>query len=670
MEKAGEMLKGIGYSLLTVKTVNEEKRIISGMATTPTPDRVGDIIEPKGAKFANPLPLLWMHDHSQPVGTVTFGKATDAGIPFEATIANIRTPQPLSDRLDECWQLVKNQIVRGVSIGFRALEYSFMEEGGVRFIETEIYELSCVTVPANAEATIETIKSLDREFLKTGAPAVKEQPAKVIKTAGASAQPVKLSIKPKEEKTMNISEELKQAKATRTDKFDAMKLLMSQATEKGETLSGAGAEQYDQLDTEVNGLDQHIKRLEKLAEAESTTATVVSENGKGANSSEEGSRARGGSSVQVTSMIDREEKGLGMARLVRAIGMAKGNLVHAESIAKEKFKHDPRIANILKAVVAAGTTLDNTWAGPLVGEESKVFADFVEFLRPQTILGRFGANGIPGLRRVPFRTRLVGQTSGGSANWVGEGKGKPVTKFDFNNTTLEPLKVAAISVITMELLRDSSPAADTLVRDQLVAACRERLDLDFIDPAKAASAGVSPASITNAATHFSASGNDADAVRNDIKRLLGTYIAANNAPTSGVLIMSSMMALAISIMRNAFGQKEFPDLNMNGGTVEGIPVITSEYVPADSSGSLIIMVNAQDIWLGDNGDFTVDMSNEASIEMSDAPTQNSTTPTAASMVSMFQTNSVAFRAERTINWAKRRNSAVAYIDSAFYGDAS
>ena len=149
------------YSLLEVKALNEDTRTITGMATTPETDRVGDIIDPMGATYAKEIPLLWQHQHDKPVGIAVFGKATKNGIPFTATLPFISETGALKDLVDMAWQAVKAKLVRGVSIGFRALEYSFMDEGGIRFVKTEIYELSLATIPANASATIQTIKAMD-----------------------------------------------------------------------------------------------------------------------------------------------------------------------------------------------------------------------------------------------------------------------------------------------------------------------------------------------------------------------------------------------------------------------------------------------------------------------------------------------------------------------------
>ena len=313
-----------------------------------------------------------------------------------------------------------------------------------------------------------------------------------------------------------------------------------------------------------------------------------------------------------------------------------------------------------KAAVPAATTTDPTWAAPLV-QVGGVYADFIEFLRPQSIIGRFGAGGVPSLRRVPFRTPLVGQTSGGEGYWTGEGQAKPLTQFDLASTIIEPLKIANIAVATMELIRDSSPSADVMIRDQLAAAITSRLDMDFIDPAKAAVAGISPASILNGVTAIPSTGTDAEAVRNDIRLLFNAFIAANNAPTSGVFIMSATNALALSLMQNPLGQSEFPGLTMNGGSFMGLPVIVSQYVPAGT----VALVNANDIYLADEGGIELAMSTEASLQMDNAP-DNPTTATTV-LVSLWQRNLVGFRAERTINWARRRPSAVAYLSGVAWG---
>ena len=150
------------YSLLEIRSADDDARVIEGIASTPTPDRYQDIVDPLGAKYALPMPLLWQHHHAEPVGHVEFAELTEEGIPFRATLARTDEPGTLKDRLDEAWQSVKLRLVRAVSIGFRPLESSYMQEtGGIRFLSWEWLELSLVTIPANSEATINTIRSID-----------------------------------------------------------------------------------------------------------------------------------------------------------------------------------------------------------------------------------------------------------------------------------------------------------------------------------------------------------------------------------------------------------------------------------------------------------------------------------------------------------------------------
>jgi hypothetical protein len=366
--------------------------------------------------------------------------------------------------------------------------------------------------------------------------------------------------------------------------------------------------------------------------------------------------------------VKKPEPGLRFARVARCLALGKRASISPVEVAQGFYgKSDPAIVEVVKANVLAGATLSGNWAENLVGDETGVVADFVEYLRPQTIVGKFGSSGIPDLRRIPFRVPLISQTSGAAGYWVGEGKPKPLTSFGFGRTHLEPLKVANICVLTIELLRDSRPSAEVLIRDQLVEALRSRIDLDFIDADKAAVAGVSPASIINGIPAIPSTGNSADNIREDIRLIMQAFIDDKNPPTSGVWLMSSGTAMALGLMRSTLGNRDFPDINARGGSLEGLPVIVSEYFSQATTGNFVILVNASDIYFSDDGEASVDMSTEASLQMLDNPTNDVTTPTATSLVSMFQANSVAFRAERTLNWTRRRDEGVYWLEGVNWG---
>jgi HK97 family phage major capsid protein len=491
---------------------------------------------------------------------------------------------------------------------------------------------------------------------------------------------------------MKLSERIKQFIAERAAKVSALEGVQEKALKDGRSKDKQEQEQFDELMGEIEAIDKELsdlRRMEKLQVAQATTVDPGNEDDEEEIEAGEQRTPRvktvdGGSAVEGRGRVSvavgkKLAKGILFARYVKCLGAARGDLANAFTLAKLHYSDTPQIAMVLKAglsggllgdimhktAVAGGTTTDATWALPLV-QYNQFAGDFIEYLRPKTILGQFGVGNIPGLRMVPFNIHIRGQTSGGAGYWVGQGKAKPLTKVDFNDTYLGWSKAAAIAVLSEDLLRFSNPSAETLVRDALGEAIIARLDTDFVDPTKIAVANVSPASITQGSTTHHSAGATAADCRADIATLMGGFISANISPTTAVWIMQATTALQLSLLRNAFGQREFPDITMNGGMLEGVPVITSQYVPNESGGAMMILVNASDIWLADDGAVTIDASREASLEMSDAPANDAGAPTAAQMVSMFQTNSVALRAERFINWQKRRAAAVQIIDDVSY----
>lgn len=182
------------YALLELKAVDEEKRILTGIATTPSVDKMDDVVEPKGAEFKLPIPFLWQHDASQPVGHVTKAKVTSSGIEVEIQLQRTDEPGIVKDRLDAAWQDIKLGLVRGLSIGFQAIESARIEGTyGVRFLKWLWLELSGVTIAANGDCSIQTIKSIDTEVraeagitedrpeIQTDAPAATGKTVRIVK---------------------------------------------------------------------------------------------------------------------------------------------------------------------------------------------------------------------------------------------------------------------------------------------------------------------------------------------------------------------------------------------------------------------------------------------------------------------------------------------------------
>jgi hypothetical protein len=137
-----------------------------------------------------------------------------------------------------------------------------------------------------------------------------------------------------------------------------------------------------------------------------------------------------------------------------------------------------------------------------------------------------------------------------------------------------------------------------------------------------------------------------------------TLLVVNQDPRNFVVLMSAQVALNLSLLVNTLGQPEFPNVGLDGGSILGLPVVISQSV-----GARVILVNAPEILIARDPAVTIDASEEASLVMTDTPEAS---PAATSLVSMFQRNYIAIRAELFINWARARSTSVAYISNAVY----
>jgi hypothetical protein len=641
------------YSLITVKEMDDERRVIRGMATTPEVDRMGDIVDPFGVKVAEDIPLFLYHDSNQTVGRASFGKATKDGIPFTAVLPVVKEAGRLKDRVDEAWQMVKYRLITGVSIGFRAMEdgYERLKNGGLKFTATEVLELSLVPVPANAGATITGIKSLinDRQRAVSGQSLSASPPPGVPGIKQPASGGFSFSRNQKGSSMKTINEQINDLRETRAQAEARMKEI-GELVQAGD--ESVDMDEFNQLEAHVKDLDRQIlvKRVESMNASSARPVDGLSS--KGAT----GSR---GPTIIVKS-ADPEDKfpGQSFVRKVKAQWMAQKNQCSVGEVADYMWgKTHPGLVRWIKASVAGGGTGSGEWGAELAESDSRYTGDFLTFLYGATVFDR-----LP-LRAIPHNVQVKGQDGAATGYWVGQSKAIPVSAQDYSDVELTALDVGALCVVSNRLMRDASPAGEMLFRDALVEASAQRVDTTFLGAA-AASAGVSPAGLLNGVTAVQASGTDAAAIRADIQSLYAPFFAAKNA--SGVeLIMTPSMAKAISLLVNSLGQTEFPGLTASGGTLLGDRVWTGDNVTAGN----IIAIKPSDVWkIGDTG-VQVSLSREATIEMNDAPAGASDTPVAMAShaVSMFQTESTAIKVVRQINYAKRRSHAVQFIENAEYG---
>lgn len=638
-------LKAFADVVIKRADLQDDVMTIEGIASTPRTDRANDIVEPLGATFSLPIPLCIGHQWREVVGNVVAARKTPEGITFKAELPYVKEPGRVKDRIDEAMHSLKYRLMRFVSIGAKpkAGAVEFMKNGGVRYKAYELIELSLCTVPQNPDAMIHAIKSFneaERALLSTSAVVSFSPSAVAAKSQGNE---------------MDLKQSLSAAEKKRDDLAVAHKAALEAIVEKNETLESSEQEENNKRLEQIEKLDEHIEFLKR------SEATLAKAKPVRPNPDEDGSNP---APYMPTTL--NKEPGIAFAQAMRCLYKAGGVQYLAAEIAKHEYRDDRRVELMLKGNVVAGNTAAG-WGAGFVNSQGGPFQEFLEFVKPLTIIGR-----LPGTTSVEFIKPTGVQTSTGNGYWVGEGKAKPLTALAATPVSIPHTKVANIIAVTEDWLRFSSPANDRRIRDSMATALQTRMDTDFVDPAKDVAALVSPASITFGAANQAATGtgDHADIIA-DLKYLLGT-VSVNGVRRQPILLMDPNTALALSLMINAFGQRIFPGMTMQGGTFEaGIPVIVSDAVPSATSGGTVIMLNAPEILVADDGGFDVAISRDASLLMTDDASANmdSVTPTPAQVVSMFQTNSVAFRCERSIGWKRALSTAVAYITAVNWGAA-
>lgn len=617
------------WCTFNVKSVDPAQRIIEGLASTPDIDRGGDSMDPAGAVFDLPMAFLWFHNAHDPIGQVIDARVQPDGIFIKARVSHVSVPGRLKTLVDEAWAAFTADppLVRGLSIGWKPLETAPIP--GTRFQRVKRWiwgELSAVSIPMNTHATILAVKSAD-----TSVAAASGTRPRVPSTPGVTGLP--------SGPIMTISEQVTTERGNLQTKSARLEQLMNDDTTNG-GLEAADETERQGLVTEIKALTTKLEYLQTLEAAQAQQARTIFPAVASARSTP----------APVRVEVKEYPKGTLFTRYAMAVAAGRGSLSDTIAYAK-RWTDTPEVLDyIRKAVEGTSVVASPGWGGELV-QQNTLATEFVELLRPMTIIGR-----VSGFRMTPFNIPIITQTGGSTFDWVGEGDEKPVSELDFSRTSLDKSKVAGIVVLTEELVRLSTPAAEETVRRDMVEQCARFLDAAFIQVGKASGAN-NPASISYGVSSPAASGTDAAALMGDLNDALATFDTAD-IPTDGlVIVMTPALARGISMLLNAIGQPSFPGMTPQGGTLIGYPVIVSGSV---DSGTIVIF-KPSEVLMADDGRVTLDASNQATLNM-----VTGSSPGVATF-SLWQRNCVGIRAERWIRWQKRRSGVVAVIDTASYG---
>lgn len=330
-------------------------------------------------------------------------------------------------------------------------------------------------------------------------------------------------------------------------------------------------------------------------------------------------------------------------RFLNVFAIAKGNPPGALAVAEGRGTDYAPVVTACKAVVSAGGSSDYPAASP-------VAESFLALMRPYSIALQLATF----MRAVPMRTRLYVSLAGPGGAEVAEGQAVPVSKGDYTAQDLKPRNFAAMIVRTLELATNTSPVATQGVADELAQATADVENTKFVSPTVAGS-------IFNGQQTFAGTGSTVDAIDADLKHLVDLVPSATLPGAH--FIMTKETATALSLKRGSGGSAAYPTISPQGGTLMGLPVLVTPAMEQAGTRYIGLVAPSQVLWAHE-GAVQLSASTEAAIQQTDAPTNNSRTSTGTTLVSLYQTESIALKAVRQSNWYAKPGAA-AYFSTTY-----
>ena len=238
-----------------------------------------------------------------------------------------------------------------------------------------------------------------------------------------------------------------------------------------------------------------------------------------------------------------------------------------------------------------------------------------------------------GIMRVPLQTNITIITGGVTGYGVTQANVKPISSLTVSADTVAPRKAVATIVISNELARFATPAAEKLFNAELK------------NGVVAATDGVFLTGLASGVTPTASAGNSAANVLTDLATLLA---AVDTGPNSRLyFVIAAANAKKLVTKTNSSGALAFPNMGVNGGEIlGGVTALVTDQLPANSA----MLVDATGI-IGDTGNVDLRMSQQADLHLD---SEDSPPDAGAGLISLWQHDLRALMAERWFGFAKAR----------------
>lgn len=334
--------------------------------------------------------------------------------------------------------------------------------------------------------------------------------------------------------------------------------------------------------------------------------------------------------------------------LVRCIALAGNNPANVPRIAEERFGNS-RVSAAMQGntFASGGALIPDVYMPRLI--DGLYATAIVRSMGIPTVPIEFGSLSMPRI------------TSTAIAKYAGEGQKLSVTGVGTDRMQLIPKELGALLPVNNILLGQSSPGADTIIRNQLSIGVGLGEDLAFLRGAKA---GAGPTGLryqAASANVFQANGTlsvtniEADAAKAEL-----CLINANVPMLMPYWVMTFREFVYLSNLRDANSNLIYPTLQGPNPTWRGKPVKCSTQLPINlGSGnkSEVMLLDASQQMIGQNPQIMMTASSEAAY----------TDPATGSLVSAYERNETVLRILMYNDIATMHPESIAVITDVAWG---